>query len=270
MRQGDQGALLVTQTTYEHLYIDTHGPITTITLNRPERLNALSIGMLAELEQAASRIGQTDTRVVVLTGQGPSFSAGMDLATFTDSVLFDTDADLRYDAAQLGGNAADAIEGMPQVTIAALRGNVVGGGVVLAASCDLRVAEAGTRFLIPEINLGIPLAWGGIERLVREVGAARTREFVMTGRPFSAEEAREAGFVNTIVPQGQLDRATHDLAITIAAKSRFAITTTKRHVAEILSGDTTRDDALGLLAGLEDRESVERRDEYLQQFRTRT
>ncbi|NHZ71069.1 MAG: enoyl-CoA hydratase/isomerase family protein, partial [Proteobacteria bacterium] len=201
----------MTPRTYEHLDIETDGTITTVTLDRPQRLNALSIGMLAELEQAAGHIARTDARVVILTGSGTTFSAGMDLATFTDGVLFDADADLRYDAAELGGNAADAIEGIPQVTIAALRGHVVGGGVVLAAACDLRIAEEGTIFLIPEIDLGIPLAWGGIERLVREIGAARTRELVMTGRPFTAEEAREAGFLNTIVPQDQAEAATREL-----------------------------------------------------------
>jgi len=252
----------------EYLEIDLSGPIATIALNRPEKLNALSLQMLAEIEQAADLVAGSDSRAVVFSGNGSSFSAGMDLETFSDGVLFQTDNDLRYDAASLGGKVADAIERIPQATVVALQGNVVGGGIVLASACDLRVAEEGTVFSIPEIDLGIPLAWGGIERLVREIGPARTREFVMTCRPFTVEEAQAAGFVNNIVGAGEALAAATHLAETVAAKARLPITTTKRHIAEILSGDTSRDDAMGLLAAIEDPESVALRDEYVRRFRS--
>ena len=87
---------------------------------------------------------------------------------------------------------AEAMENLSAVSVASIRGHCVGGGVVLAATCDLRIAASDARFSIPEIDLGIPLAWGGIPRLVREVGPALTKELVMTCRPFGADEARAA------------------------------------------------------------------------------
>jgi enoyl-CoA hydratase/carnithine racemase len=155
---------------------------------------------------------------------------------------------------------------MPQIAIAALCGHVVGGGIVLAAACDLRIAEEGTIFSIPEIDIGIPLAWGGIERLVREIGPARTKELVLTCRPFSAGEAHHAGFVTSIVGLGEAPGTAMELAETIASKSRFAVTTTKRHVAEILKGDLSRDDAFGLVAALDDPAWLRYRDSYMEQL----
>ena len=88
---------------------------------------------------------------------------------------------------------ADAIEQMRATTIVRLHGHIVGGGVVLASACDMRVAAEDARFSIPEIELGIPLAWGGIPRLVREIGPAMTKELVMTCRPFTSQEAKALG-----------------------------------------------------------------------------
>ena len=94
---------------------------------------------------------------------------------------------------------AEAIESMRAITIARIHGHCVGGGCGAGGACDLRVAADTTRFSIPEVDLGIPLAWGGIPRLVREIGPAMTKELVLSCRPFSAEEARGLGFVNRVV-----------------------------------------------------------------------
>lgn len=251
---------------FEHIDVRLSDPVATITLDRPAKLNAITLTMLSELIEAAERIAESDARTVVLSGTGSSFSAGMDIKTFSAGALLEPDAELRYEAATLGGRAAAALENMPQIAIAALCGHVVGGGIVLAAACDLRIAEEGTIFSIPEVDIGIPLAWGGIERLVREIGPARTKELVLTCRPFSAEEAHHAGFVTSIVGRGEAPGAAMELAETIASKSRFAVTTTKRHVAEILKGDLSRDDAFGLVAALDDPAWLRHRDSYLEQF----
>jgi len=251
---------------FEHIDVQFGDPITTIILDRPTKLNAITLTMLSELIEAAERISRSDARVVVLSGTGTSFSGGMDIETFSTGALVQPDPDIRYDAANLGGEAAAVLESLPQVAIAALCGHVVGGGIVLAAACDLRIAEENTVFSIPEVDIGIPLAWGGIERLVREIGPAKTKELVLTCRPFSAEEAQHLGFINSVVGQGEAMNAAIDLAETIAAKSRFAVTTTKRHVAEILKGDLTRDDALGLVAAIEDPSWQGHRDRYMEQF----
>jgi enoyl-CoA hydratase/carnithine racemase len=246
--------------------VDIEGTIATVSLNRPDRLNAITLAMLADIEGATRLVAESDVRVVILRGHGPSFTAGMDIDVLRSGPLLQRDADLRYDAAQLGGTVAEAIENMTQVTIAALHGSVIGGGVVLAAACDFRVAETSTVLSIPEVDVGIPLAWGGLERLVREMGPARTKELVMTGRRFTATEALSFGFITKVVEDGNAYGEAQRLASTIASKPRFPVTTTKRHVAEIVAGDLTRDDALSLLAAMEDEESREVRRGYLERF----
>ncbi len=245
---------------------DDEGTVVSIVLDRAERLNALTLAMLQDIREACHRIAATEARVVILRGEGSSFSAGMDLDTFREGPLLSADPDRRYDAAALGRSTAEAIAALPQVTIAALHGHVYGGGVVLAGSCDILIAEEDAIFSIPEIDVGIPLAWGGIEMLVRCIGPTRTKELVMTGRTFTASEACSWGLINTVVPAGHALEEACTVANTIASKARFAITTTKRHVAEVARGDHSRDDALGLVAAFEDTEAATRRREYLDRF----
>lgn len=252
--------------TVAHVVVDIEGPTATITIDRQEKRNAITLPMLASIIEAADRIADSDTRAVILRGAGDVFSAGIDVQTLGSGPLLGADPDRRYDAARLGRTAVEAIAGLSQITIAALNGVVVGGGLVLAAACDFRIAAPDTRFAIPEIDLGIPLAWGGIERLVHEIGPSRTKELVMTGRWFTAEEAAAWGLVTTVAVDEQVHDTALALAQTIGAKARFPVTTTKRHVAEVVAGDSTRDDAMGLIAALEDRESSERRKAYLGRF----
>jgi enoyl-CoA hydratase/carnithine racemase len=237
-----------------------------LVLDRPERLNALSFEMLNDLVAIAGEIAESDLRCVVISGTGDVFSAGFDVEAFQGGLLYESSTVARYEAAALGGRMTDAIENLPQITIAALHGHVVGGAVVLAAACDLRVADSDTVFSIPEIDLGIPLAWGGIKRLVREIGPALTKELVLTARPFTAAEARSAGFLNAVTDPGGSMATAQELAEHIAAKPKFPVITAKRHIAEVVSGDTSRDDALGLIAGLDDSESSRFREAYLAGF----
>jgi enoyl-CoA hydratase/carnithine racemase len=219
---------------FETIVTKTEGPLGRITLNRPERLNALGTTMIQEITQAAHWFDrQTDVRVVIVSGQGRAFSAGADLK---DSPLARASSGAagswveRRELGQYGLRMADAIEQMRAVTIAQVHGYAVGGGVVLMAACDLRIAAADAVFFIPEIDLGIPLAWGGIPRLVREIGPALTKELVMTGRRFRPEEARNAGFVNRVVPAEQLGTEVEKLAAEICAKPPVPVIITKEHV----------------------------------------
>lgn len=250
----------------DHVRTEIQGDIAHIVLARPERLNALTLAMLAAIEQACGAIAESNARTVVIRGDGRSFCAGMDLEAFRSGPLLTADPERRYDAASLGRSATDAIAGLPQVTVAALHGHVVGGGVVLAAACDFAVADWSATLSIPEIDVGIPLAWGGIERLVAAVGPMRAKELVMTGRRFTAEEAASWGLVTRLVPDGEALDGALDLAAVIAGKPRFPIATTKRHVAEVASGDSSRDDAMGLVAAMEDPESAAMREQYLARF----
>lgn len=239
-------------TEFTALTLDARAPIAHLRLNRADRLNALSPTMLAELVSAAEAVAASDgVKVLVVSGAGRAFCAGFDL----DAAGGEPDRD-RID---LGRRMADAVGGIPAVTIAAIHGHCVGGGLVLAAACDIRLATEDTRFSIPEVDLGIPLAWGGIPRLVRELGPALTKELVLSCRPFTAVEAHAARFINRVVPEDELEQQVEALAENLATKSQFLIRHTKRLVDALVeeaysTGQSFRD-AEVTLAALADEES---------------
>ncbi len=248
----------------ETLAAEADGRIGRLTLNRPDKLNPLSVQCLEELIDAARWFDdRPEVRVVIVSGAGRAFTAGADLASFAPAA----DDGLRRDGGDTGRRMAEAVEAMRAVTIAAIHGHCVGGGVVLAAACDLRLAAESTRFSIPEVDLGIPLAWGGIPRLVREIGPAMTRELVMTCRPFSAAEAHGLGMVNRVVADGEHVAAAEALACELAAKSAYTLRTTLQAVdaaAEALvSTRFAYNDADALSTGLHDPESRQVAAEYL-------
>lgn len=212
---------------FETLQVTSDGAIGRITLNRPERLNALSRLTLQELARAARWFDDhRAVKVVVVSGNGRAFSAGFDLNDFSTP-----DANFsNRDVADIGRLMAEAITNMTALTIAAIHGHCVGGGLVLAASCDLRVAADTAVFSIPEVDLGIPLAWGGIPRLVREIGPAATKELVLTCRRFGPDEAKALGFLNTIATEADLSATVETLAQSLAAKPGYALRTTKQQV----------------------------------------
>ncbi len=195
-----------------------------ITLNRPEKLNPLSTLTLTELVDAARFLdSKQEVKVVIVRGRGRAFCAGADLAAFSGGEGAAPSPSAARDAADAGRRMAEAIEAMRAVIVARLHGHCVGGGLVLAAACDLRVAADDTRFSIPEVDLGIPLAWGGIPRLVREIGPAMTKELVMTCRPFSASEAHAMGFLNRVVPAADLDASVEALVGQLETKSLLTL-----------------------------------------------
>ncbi len=248
-------------TTFQTLTVATQGPIGQLQLNQPDRLNPLSTQCLNELVEAADWFNQQDTiRAVTVSGAGRAFCAGADLATFQGGSL-------PRSAADAGRRMAEAIESMTAVTIAAIHGHCVGGGVVLAAACDLRVAAESTRFSIPEVDLGIPLAWGGIQRLVREIGPAPTRDLVLTCRPFSAAEAHALGLLNRVVPDGEHESEATALATALAKKSPFTLQATLQAVdaaaESLVSTLTAWSDADSLTTALHDEESQVARQAYL-------
>ncbi|MEM1413565.1 MAG: enoyl-CoA hydratase/isomerase family protein [Myxococcota bacterium] len=186
-----------------HVLTRTTGPFATLTLNRPAKRNALSRALLAELIEAAGRLRERDdVHVVLFEAAGGSWSVGADLHDV--AALLGEGPPTRAWARQ-GQDAVEALEALPQVVVAAARGHVLGGGLLLFLAADLRIAARGARFALPEVPLGIPLAWGGIPRLVREIGPATTRDLVLTGRTLEAEEARAMGLVSRVVGEGDLD-----------------------------------------------------------------
>lgn len=248
---------------FETLLTEAGGAVGRLTLNRPEKLNPLSTKVLAELALAARWFDeQPAVKVVVVKGAGRAFSAGADLATFAGPQEIST-----REAAELGREMADALERMRALSLAVIQGWCIGGGVVLAAACDLRVASEDARFSIPEVDLGIPLTWGGIPRLVREIGPALTKELVLTCRAFDAAEARTMGFLNRVVPGEQLDATAEELAQALASKASHALFSTKRHVNAVTEQmvGTTRSwaDADGLVTAVGDAECDAARRAYL-------
>src|SRR5215471_6624907 len=176
---------------FQTIKAEVEGPLGRLILNRPERLNAIGATMLQELAEAARWFdSHRELRVVIVSGAGRAFSAGADLKDAPGASSAPSSSRswfYRREAGQYGLRAADALEQMRAVTIAQVHGDAVGGGVVLTGVCDLRVAAEDAWFFIPEVDLGLPLSWGGIPRLVREIGPAMTKELVMTCRRFGAE-----------------------------------------------------------------------------------
>lgn len=255
---------------FSALEVGAASPVGELVLARPERLNALSATTLRELRDAARWFdARPEVRVVVVRGRGRSFCAGADLReppvaeARPESGLSWSE---RREIGQLGHRMATAVEEMRAITVASVHGHVIGGGLVLMLACDLRVAAADARFRIPEVELGIPLAWGGIPRLVREIGPSRTRDLVMTGRPFDAAEALALGVVNRVAEPDQLADATRDLVDALLERPEVPLAITKEHVAAVarsIAGATAFADGDALLASVFDPESLEAARRYL-------
>lgn len=248
---------------FDTLDVTVDGAIGRLTLNRPDKLNPLSNTTLMEIAQAADWFDlQEAVKVVILSGNGRCFSAGADLAGFKGS-----QSTIGRASADNGRKMADALEHMRPLAIAAIHGWCVGGALVLAAACDLRVASDDARFSIPEVDLGIPLAWGGIPRLVREIGPALAKELVITCREFSPQEAASAGFLNRVVPATRLESEVNALAHCVASKAMLPVTLTKRHVNAVTAQATgiirSWSDADSLLTAFSDPECDEARNRYL-------
>jgi len=199
------------------------GPVRTLTLNRPEKLNALNDELRGALQAAIDDTAErADVRVVVIRGAGRAFSAGADLADRADAPTGDDPLAQRR-ANGRWQRLLDDLERLPQVTVASLHGHVIGGAALLAVACDLRVATDDLRFRIPEVEIGIPLTWAGLPRLAREIGVSRTRDLVMTGRTVTATEALDIGLVHRIVPDTE---GGAELVATLVAQPPLALALT--------------------------------------------
>lgn len=210
--------------------------LVTITLNRPEKLNAINSRMHAEIQQACRDLADDgDARVVIVTGAGRAFSAGADLGGSTSDpnrpALASANAErspLRERIRSSAGNrTCAALEGLDQVTIGAVNGLAIGGAVVFLACLDIRVAAESSWFSIPEVDLEIPLTWNALPRLMRELGPARTKELVMTCDRFSSEDALRWGFLNHRVPDAEILSRARDLARKLLDKDPVALALTK-------------------------------------------
>ncbi len=221
----------------ETLLLESQGAIGSLSLNRPAKLNALNMALMKEMVEAANWFdAQTDVRVVIVRGNGRAFSGGADLKDAMSAPEASADWVQRREKGQLGFRMIEAIERMRAITIAEVHGYAIGGALLLMLACDLRMVAEGTVFSIPELDLGIPLAWGGIPRLVREIGPAMTKELVMTCRPFGPKEAKELGLLNRVVAADKLAGECAALAEELAAKPSVPLLITKEHVNAVAGG----------------------------------
>lgn len=214
--------------------------LVTITLNRPESLNAISATMHREIQDACRELADdASARVVIVTGEGRAFSAGADLGKRgTGAPQLPSEPRQAHPLeerlrASMGSRTCAALEGLPQVTIGAVNGLAVGGAVAFLACLDMRIAAESAWFSIPEVDLDIPLTWHTLARLVREIGPARTKELVMACDRFSAGDALAWGFLNRVVPDSEAVTAARELAGKLLAKDSMAIAMTKSSVNAI-------------------------------------
>ncbi len=204
----------------EYVRVDTEDGVRTVTVDRPEKLNALNTEVLAALEAAFAQ-AQTESglRCLIVTGAGEkSFIAGADIGELAKLSPVEG-----REHARRGQEVLDRLERLPVPTIAAINGYAYGGGLELAMACSLRVASENAKMGLPETSLGILPGYGGTQRLARLIGVARAMELVLTAeKGVTAAEAHRLGLVNRVVPAGQALSGAKDLARRIAANGPAA------------------------------------------------
>jgi enoyl-CoA hydratase/carnithine racemase len=207
---------------YEHLLLEQQDGVLTVTLNRPDRLNAWNRAMIGEMQRLAEWLAQaSEVRVLVLTGAGRAFSAGEDVGGM--QALAEASTREFRALARTVHHFFDTLEELELPVIAAINGVAAGGGLELALSCDLRIAADSARLGLPENNVGLIPGSGGISRLVKLVGLARAKEIVLLGGMLPAEQALAAGLVHRVVPVAGLGEAVGEVARQLAAKAPLAL-----------------------------------------------
>lgn len=209
--------------------VERTGPVATLTINRPSKLNALNALLVAELARAFEALatageGQDAVRAAILTGAGnKAFVAGADIGEMAEMTPV---AAKRF--ADAGQKLCHRIEALPFPVIAAVNGFALGGGCELALACDFIHAADTAKLGLPEVTLGVMPGFGGTQRLLRRVGAARARELVFTGDMVNAEQALAMGLVNAVHPAAELVQKARDTALKIASRGPLAVAAAKR------------------------------------------
>ncbi len=197
---------------YDNILIHSENGIATVTINRPEKLNALNKATISELHKAFETLEQqSEIRAIILTGSGEkAFVAGADISEFASFSV----AEGEMLAAQGQAQLFDFVENLETPVIAAVNGFALGGGLELAMACHFRIASDNAKMGLPEVSLGVIPGYGGTQRLPQLVGKGKAMELIMTAGMLTAEEGKTSGLVNYVVPQAEL----LDLAKNIAGK----------------------------------------------------
>ena len=206
---------------YENLLIAIEEKIATVTINRPAKLNALNKATISDLSKAVKLLGKNEeVRVIIITGSGEkAFVAGADISEFANYTIIEG-AQL---AAEGHESLFDYIENLKKPVIAAVNGFALGGGLELAMACHFRIASDNAKMGLPEASLGLIPGYGGTQRLPQLIGKGRAMEMIMTAGMISADEAKQYGLVNHVVPQTELLSFTNVIAQKIIKNAPFAI-----------------------------------------------
>lgn len=242
---------------YNSVNLGYAAEVATLTLNRPEKRNAISPEMVRELPAALTEIESSSARGVVITGAGKAFCAGMDLEAlkaFSTQFPHQINDDARSIAQMFR-----RIYNFPKPLIAAVNGAAIAGGCGIATLCDLTLAAPEAKFGYTEVRIGfIPAIVSTF--VVRQIGEKRARDLLLTGRVFEAEEARQMGLVNEIVPQAKLLARARELATTLAGMSPISLAHTKRLLAKFAEAQLDRELDLAIEESAQVRETEDFRE----------
>lgn len=220
---------------FDNILYEERDGMVTVTLNRPQRLNALSVDTINEVMRALAQANaDPDVRVVVITGAGDAFCAGADLKDAPDPMT----PEVAYDIVRLYLDYVLAIRNVDKPVVASVNGLAMGGGCCTALACDIRVASERARFGLAFVNIGISGAdMGATYFLPRLVGYGLACELLMTGEPIDAQEAYRIGLVNRVVPHQELGAATQAMAQRLASRPPLGLKFTKRALYSGLDRD---------------------------------
>jgi enoyl-CoA hydratase len=240
---------------YQNILLETKDRVSTLTINRPDKRNALNQATRDEILHALDSLqSSADSRVLIVTGAGDkAFIAGADIGEFEGRTA------LTQREAMKGRRIFDAFEEFPKPVIAMINGFCLGGGMELALACDLRFAADNAKLGQPEINLGIIPGGGGTQRLTRLVGEGKSMELILTGDLIDAAQAKTIGLINEVFPAPELQDRVRAVALRIAEKSPIALQMAKEAVktasrANLREGLDRETDLFCLTFGSEDKE----------------
>jgi enoyl-CoA hydratase/carnithine racemase len=221
---------------YEFLTVEKDGYIATVTLNRPDRMNALSADLMHEICDVADSFEyDVDTRCVIFTGTGKHFTAGADLKDPKRAAMADRTLNERRRHTHLGQKMANKLVNISQITIAAINGVALGGGGVIVSALDFRIGAEDCRVGYPEIDRGMNLSWYGLPLCLRLVGPSRAKRMVILGQHEDAQTLLNWGFLDEVVPNEELMNAARKMADAYASKPPIPAQMIKRS-ANVLSG----------------------------------
>ncbi len=231
--------------TTENFLVESDGPITTITFNRPERRNCLDEGVILDFERRLHAVrDDRECRVLIVTGKGSAFCAGADHAMFkTPAGAVIDPAERRRRMGEFGkrwprliGRAFDVLAHLDQITIGAINGYAVGGGWSFVLAFDFAISVEGAEFWVPEVDLDVPYRGAPASVLAARLGPWRAKEAILMCRHYKAEELLAMGALNRVVKSSELMPAALELAKTMAAKSRDALAASKRDINAVFFG----------------------------------